>query len=328
MKQANKVLLLVAAMAATLTVCCAMAKEAPALTRAQWLKKIGTSVTQESVLRETLAQILPDERVEFTQRVLKAVKGLPVSPDEKAAAYVRNAVACIEGAEGELRYKVIAEVFADVPVEYLPMVTNELAKRFSREYHNLSSNDYERVASAVIQAAVERNAKTDEPSVRNTFVVAAFLRSTQDPKLTETLVNLVPTEQARGVVNSLLGTVVKDGNYSALLAAANVEPVTTVATPAVLQTGGGTTGTGTGTTGTGTGTTGTGTGTTTGTGGGGEAAGGGGTAAGAGGGTTDTSASAGSFGATSGGSGGNEVIVDIGVNRIPRGYQNQSTSVL
>ena len=194
------------------------------------------------------------------------------------------------------------------------MVTNELANRFNREYRNLSSNDYERVASAVIQVAVERNAKTDEPSVRNTFVVAVFLRSTQDTKFTETLMNLVPTEQARGVVTSLLGTVVKDGNYSALLAAANVEPVTTVATPAVLQTG------------TGTGTTGTGGGVEAPPAGGGAA--GGGTAAGAGGGTMDTSASAGSYGATSGGAGGNEVIIDIGVNRIPRGYQDQSTSVL
>ena len=33
------------------------------LTRPQWLRKIGDSVKQESVLRGTLSQIAPEERV-------------------------------------------------------------------------------------------------------------------------------------------------------------------------------------------------------------------------------------------------------------------------
>ena len=217
--------LLVAVMATTLGVCGVGAEEAQTLTRAQWLKKIGASVTQTDVLRETLAQILPEERVEFTQRVLKAVKRLPVSPEEKAAAFVKTSVACIAGAKGDVRYKVIAEVFACVPVEFLPVVTEELAKRFDQEYNKLSDEAYELVASSAIKVAVGRNAQTDEPSVRDTFVLLAFLRGAKNPKLQDVLLALLPDDRMRGLASSWLAPALKDRNYEGLLAAADVDPV-------------------------------------------------------------------------------------------------------
>jgi len=226
MKQFRAFLFVAVAMVATLGVSVVSAEDASALTRAQWLKKIGASVTQESVLRETVAKVLPEERVEFTQRVLKAVKRLPVSPEEKSASFVRTSVACIANASGDVRYKVIAEVFADVPVEFLPVVTEELAKRFDQEYNKLSDEAYERIASAAIKAAVARNAQTDEPSVRNTFAVLAFLRGAKNPKLRDVLLALLPDDRMRGLAASWLDPALKDRNYEGLLAAADVEPVT------------------------------------------------------------------------------------------------------
>ncbi len=193
------------------------------LTRAQWLKKIGSSVMSVEVLRETLAQVEPGERVEFTQRVLKAVTRLPVGPDERAAAFVRTAVACIAGATGELKYKVIAEVFAGVPVEFLPVVTEELAKRFDQEYNHLSDESYEKIAVEAVKVAVERNAKTDEPSVRNTFVILAFLRGTKVPGLQDKLLALLPDERMRKLAASWLPDALNKRNYDAMLAAADVE---------------------------------------------------------------------------------------------------------
>lgn len=200
--------------------------EASVLTRAQWLQKIGESVKQETVLRETLAQVAPEDRVEFTRRMLRAVKIMPVtSPDEKAAAFVRTAVACIAGISGDVKYKVIAEVFACVPVEYLPVVTEELAKRFDQEYNKLSDAQYEEIASAAVKAAVARNAQTDEPSVRNTFVILAFLRSAKSPDLEKRLMALLPDDRMRGLVASWLQPALKDRTYDGLLAAADVTAV-------------------------------------------------------------------------------------------------------
>ena len=199
------------------------AQDTASLTRAQWLKKIGASVTNVDVLRETFAQVAPEDRVEFTQRVLKAVTRMPVNPDEKAAVFVRTAVACIAGVTGEAKYNVIAEVFAGVPVEYLPVVTEELAKRFDQEYNHLSDEAYEKIACAAVKVAVERNAKTDAPSVRNTFVILAFLRGAKSPQLQEKLLALLPDDRMRKLVASWLPAALKDRKYDALLAAADVD---------------------------------------------------------------------------------------------------------
>ncbi len=226
MKQIKRIFLLITmALSITLGGTNVYAETAPALTRAQWLKKIGACVTQPDVLRQTLSQILPEERVEFAQRLLKAVRRMPVSPEEKAAVFVQTAVACIASSSGDIRYKVIAEVFAVVPVEFLPIVTEELAKRFDQEYNKLSDEEYEKIATAAIKMAVARNAQTDEPSVRDTFVLLAFLRGAKNPKLREVLLALIPDERIRGLANTWLDPALKDRNYEALLAAADVEPI-------------------------------------------------------------------------------------------------------
>ncbi len=199
----------------------AISAESAFLKRSDWLKRLGASVDQEVVLRETLDQVSPEDRVEFTQRLLKAVARKPVGPDEKAASFVKAAIACIRGTTGDVRNSTIAEVFATVPVEYLPIVTDELARRFDQEYNNLSDDQYEQVAKAAIERAVDRNASTDEPSVRNAFAIVAFLRGAKDraglePKLLE----LLPSDQMRELVGSWLRPAVESGNYEAMLAAA------------------------------------------------------------------------------------------------------------
>jgi len=225
MKQQRSVIVHIVAAVLALMVSGVTAAENATLTRAQWLKKVGASVTQESVLRETLSQVSPDERVEFAQRVIKAVKRLPVSPDEKVAIFVRTSVACIASSSGDLKYKVIAEVFAGVPVEFLPVVTEELAKRFNQEYNGLSDAAYEKIACEAVKVAILRNAQTDEPSVRNTFVLLAFLRGAKNPKLEDVLLSLLTDDRMRKVVSTWLIAALNDKNYDGLLAAADVEPL-------------------------------------------------------------------------------------------------------
>lgn len=234
MKQKRSGFWLAATLAAVLGADAARGAETAMLTRAQWLKKVGESVTQETALRATLTQIEPSDRVEFTQRLLKAVTRLPVSPDEKAAAFVRTSVACIAGVTGELKYQVIAEVFAGVPVEYLPVVTEELAKRFDQEYNKLSDEQYEVIACAALNAAITRNAKTNEPSVRNTFVILAFLRGAKSPELEKKLLALLPDQRMRDLVALWLPAALKERKYEALLAAADADALM-LSNEAVLQ---------------------------------------------------------------------------------------------
>ena len=223
MKQIRSRSFLIMAMTVAVVAGAARAADVSTLTRAQWLKKVGASVTSESVLRETLGQVAPEEQVEFAQRVLRAATRMPVSPEEKAAAFVRTSVACIASVTGETKHKVIAEVFAGVPIEYLPVVTEELAKRFDQDYNKLSDEQYEKVASDVLKVAFARNAQTDAPSVRDTFAILAFLRGSKNPALQDKLLALLPDDRMRGLAASWIPPALNERNYDALLAAADVQ---------------------------------------------------------------------------------------------------------
>ncbi len=222
-KQVRSSFFLIMAMSVAMGAVAGLAADGAALTRAQWLKKIGVSVTSEAVLRETLTQVSPDEKVEFTQRMLKAATRMPVSPEEKSAAFVRTSVACIASATGETKYKVMAEVFAGVPVEFLPVVTEELAKRFDQEYNKLSDELYEKIAGDALKVVFARNAQTDAPSVRDTFAILAFLRGAKNPALQDKLLALLPNDRMRGLAASWIPPALKDRNYEAMLAAADVQ---------------------------------------------------------------------------------------------------------
>ena len=194
------------------------------LKRAQWLKKIGASVMDESVLTNTFSQVQDSEKVEFVQRSIKAVSRMPIKPERKAASFVNVAVACIQGTKGDVRYSVIAENFATVPVPFLPVVTEELSKRFNQEFNKLSDEAYEKIATSVVEIAAKRNARTDDPAVRDTFVVLAFLRGTDNPDLEPKLLVLLPDDRTKRLVAAWLPAAL-NGDYKALLAAADVVPL-------------------------------------------------------------------------------------------------------
>lgn len=204
--------------------CIDLRAEGVVLKRSQWLKKIGASVMDESVLKETFSQVADSEKVEFVQRSMKAVSRMPVEPEKKAASFVNVAVACIQSSKGDVRHNVIAEVFATVPVQYLPVVTEELSKRFNQEFNKLSDEAYEEIATSVIEVAAKRNARTDDPAVRDTFVILAFLRGTDNPDLEAKLLALLSDERTRRLVAGWLPAAL-NGDYEALLAAADVEPL-------------------------------------------------------------------------------------------------------
>ena len=204
--------------------CMSLLAQGVELTRSQWLKKIGPSVMDESVLKETLTQVSDSDKVEFVQRLMTAVSRMPVEPEKKAATFVNAAVACIQGAKDETRYDVIAEVFATVPISFLPIVTEELSRRFNQEFNKLSDEAYENIAKSVMKVAEERNARTEDPAVRDTFVALAFLRGTDNTTLEAKLLELIGDERTRRLVAGWLPAAM-NGDYDALLAAADVDPV-------------------------------------------------------------------------------------------------------
>ena len=205
-----------------LLTCASVLAEGTTLSRSQWLQKVSDSAANVSVLKETMSQVPAEDRVEFTQKVLKAVNALPVTPEEKSNAFVQAMAACLDVDAGAQQLDLIAEVFATVPVSYLPAVTEQLASNLKR--NNLSDSAYETLANKAIEVASKRNAKTDEPAVRDTFVTLAFLRGAKDPNaMKDKLIAAIPDKHSQKVAADLVPGVLASQNYTDVVAAAGEE---------------------------------------------------------------------------------------------------------
>jgi len=200
------------------------ASEVGMLTRAQWLKKIGDSAKNADIAREVMKQVVASEKVEFTQRLLKAITRMPLSPEEKLASIIQASIACMASTplKNDERYKVIAEVLAVVPVEYLPGLTEALSKRFSPKLNKLTTAQYKAMAEATVKISVERNKSTEDQAVRNTFVVLLFLKGTtpeETPGLQALLMDKLP-DSSRELATRWIEEALK-GNYEPMLTAAD-----------------------------------------------------------------------------------------------------------
>lgn len=211
------------------------------LTRPQWLKRLGDAAKNSDVAKEVMKQVAEGEKVEFTQRLLKAITRMPLNPEEKLAALTQASVACIActALTNDCRYKVIAEVIAVVPVEYLPGLISSLAKRFNPKLNNLTPEQYKAMADTTVKLAIQRNKQTDDPAVRNTFAILLFLIATtpeETPGLQALLMANLPDDRSRELAKGWIDEALK-GNYEPMLTAADASVRVDPPVPSVRRVG-------------------------------------------------------------------------------------------
>jgi hypothetical protein len=193
------------------------------LTRSQWLKEVGKVAKDPKAIRDVMVQVSEGEKVEFTQRVLKAITRMPLNPEDKQKLLISASIECIRSTriKNDERYKTIAEIIAVVPVEFLPGVIGELSLRFDPKLNKLTDEQFKEMADTTIKLSVERNKSTDDPTVRNTFAMLLFLKATTQP-LTDTVLALLltrlPDDASRDLAKGYIAEALK-GNYEPLLTA-------------------------------------------------------------------------------------------------------------
>lgn len=211
------------------------------LTRSQWLKKIGEVAKDPQAIRATMAQVADGEKVEFTRRVFKAITRMPLSPDDKQALFLKASIECIRSTplKNDERYKVIAEIIAVTPIEFLPAVIGDLSKRFDPKLNKLSDDQFSLMAEKTLKLAVDRNKSTDEANVRNTFAALLFLSPTTQPqteKLQGVLMAQLPDDASRASAKGWIAEALK-GNYEPLLTSSGTTVRVTPPAPAVARVG-------------------------------------------------------------------------------------------
>lgn len=203
------------------------AEDAASLTRAQWLKQIGPSASNYETLKTTFAKVSAEDKAYFSQRLIKAISRMAVNQAEKSAAFVRAAVGLVAGGKGEEKYAIMAEIFAGVPVEYLPAVTEALAQRFNQQTNKLSDGNFAQIATKAIDTCAKRNSQTDDPAVRDTFVALCFIKASakaSDIETGKSMIAKLPEGRIQNLAEKWVPKAL-DGDYADMLAAADVKPV-------------------------------------------------------------------------------------------------------
>lgn len=195
------------------------------LKRSQWLNKIGDVAKNPDTAKEVLKQVAAGDKVEFTKRLINAITLMPQSPEEKLALLIKSSVACIGSTSldnGE-RYKVIAEVLAVTPVQFLPGLVAELSKRFNLKLNDVSPDQYKGMATDVFKIAVERNKTAEDSSARNTFMALLLLGATtpqETPGLQDIFMGALPDDSNRALAKNWIVEAQK-GNFQPILTAAD-----------------------------------------------------------------------------------------------------------
>jgi hypothetical protein len=202
-------------------------------TRDEWLIRIVSAAKSQEVAKVVMKQVSSVDKVEFTQRLLKAITRMPLSPEGKLTLLVNASAVCIGGTSpaNNGRYNVIAEVMAVTPVEYMPGLVPALSKSCDLTLNKVTPAGFKVIATDVVKISVGRNSATEDAAVRNTCTALLFLSATtpqESPGLQAALMSTLP-ESTRVMANTW-ATDAQQGNFQPMLTAADVaNPVTTQA---------------------------------------------------------------------------------------------------
>lgn len=177
-KQWNKV---VTACAFALVASVLVAADTP---RSEWLGKVGDCANSAETMTATISSVSAADQVSLVAEVNAALAKMPGSNEQRAAAFVQANVAAVKAAMSQDRekhagVKVIAEVFATVPPEYLPLVSEQLAKEALKR-KGMENDRFMAVADKILKAVAARCDTAENGAVREAFAAVTMVKASGD----------------------------------------------------------------------------------------------------------------------------------------------------
>ena len=168
-----KKILMSAAVAAAGIVC------AQEMTLVAAREKIVESIANPATMTATISQLSAEDQKQFLADVNAAIGSMPGSQEELAASYLNACRAALKGSQKGNLATLIAEVFATVPIEYLPVVCESLGADMLNRSANPSvtytDDEYLAIATNVMAKVNSRVASEDGADVRSGFAALAFI---------------------------------------------------------------------------------------------------------------------------------------------------------
>lgn len=193
--------------------------------------RISEAVLDAKVMASLMKRLSAEDQVSFLAEVNESIAGMPGSGEERAAAFLSvNSAALRNAAKGNTA-NLLAEVYASVSPEALPLIT----ERFSADLFNRSADPsrsysdaaFTSIARSMMDKIVKRNTGSDDSAVRNAFAAMLFMRASNGtPKdLDNILIDRIPDASARELAKTewLPAAMAEKPNYESMLAHANAE---------------------------------------------------------------------------------------------------------
>ena len=196
--------------------------------------RIDKAIANPAVMTAIMQHLSAEDQKAFLAEVNKAITDMPASPEERAALFLNVNHAAMKGAAKGNLGVLVAEVFATVPVENLPIIS----ERFAEDLFNRSADpstsytdqEFVRIARATMEVVNKRVGDVENTDVRSTFAALMFIRAANadfSEKIVEPIVASLP-ESAREIATKD-GWVMaaKNGSYEGMLgvADAGVQPI-------------------------------------------------------------------------------------------------------
>jgi hypothetical protein len=190
--------------------------------------KTGNAIQDPATMSSLVSSLAPSDQVAFLAKVNAAIDLLPGSMDVKTAKYLDVAIASLKSAAPGNGAKMVAEIFATVPVESLAVLNESLAAKLlnrsadpTRVY---TDENFVKISKFLISEVFNRVKDLEDANVRTSIAVLMMARASNgSPKnLVGTLVEVIKDASVRErAKNEWIAPALVNNNYEPILAAAN-----------------------------------------------------------------------------------------------------------
>ena len=197
-------------------------------------KQIVEAISNPAVMTSTVSGLSAEDQRQYLADVVSAISKMPGSQEEAAASYLSVCRAALKGAKKGNLPAMIAEVFATVPPEYLPVISESLGvdvlNRAAKPSETYTDEQYIDIATNVMAAVNARVASEDAADVRSAFAALAFIRGSNSAgeNIVAAMVASLPESARAAAAKEWFPAALAEGeskSYDPMLVAASADDV-------------------------------------------------------------------------------------------------------
>lgn len=210
--------------------CLMLAVTAGAISLADARAQIGDCISDPAKMTSVMKQVPAAEQAALLADVNEAISKMRGSNEAKAAAYLNANKAALRGAAKGNVATLLAEVYATVAPEALPIVSESIASdlmsRTADPTKTYTDEQFTRIAETVMKNVNERLGSVESGAARAAFAIAMLVEASggTPADLTDRLINMLPEASREAARNEWIPAAKgEDKNYEPLLGAADAQ---------------------------------------------------------------------------------------------------------